>query len=71
MEDDTSARLRAEFDEATARSRARIAELVAACRRADEKATELSGSARKAWQRRVQMMQSRNIAAQAADFMNG
>ena len=71
MEDDTSARLRAEFDEATARSRARIAELAAACRRADEKATEQSGSARKAWQRRVQMLQSSDIAARAADFMNG
>lgn len=60
-----------EFEQAIDESRARITELAVACHRTEQQADELTGSARKAWQRRVELLRNRNIAAQAADLMDG
>lgn len=71
MTDDAAADLCLEFDQMIDESRARIAPLTVAAQRSAQKASELTASMRKTWQRRVQALQNRSMAQQAADLMDG
>jgi len=69
--EDSSARLRGEFEREIGESRSLVDALLERCAAAEIRADETSRSVVASWQRRVHLMRNRSIARAATDLAQG